>query len=64
MIRLHQFPPLWGLSSASSFCLKLETYLRMAGLDYEVAVETNPGKAPKGKLPYIEDGNRYFKDNQ
>ena len=63
MIRLHQFPPLWGLSSASSFCLKLETYLRMAGLDYEVAVETNPRKAPKGKLPYIEDGNRVVADS-
>ncbi len=63
MIRLHQFPPLWGLSSASSFCLKLETYLRMAGLDHEVAVETNPRKAPKGKLPYIEDGSTVVADS-
>ena len=63
MIRLYQFPSLWGLSTASSFCLKLETYLRMAGLDYEVAVETNPGKAPKGKLPYIEDGDTVVADS-
>ena len=53
MIQLHQFAPAWGMS-ASPFCLKLETYLRMAEIPYQVVIG-EMGKAPKGKLPYIED---------
>ena len=33
---LHQFPRGKITPSASPFCLKLETYLRMAGIQYEV----------------------------
>ena len=55
MIRLHQFAPALGLPNASPFCMKLETWLRMAGLPYEAVNDGNVFKAPKGKLPYIED---------
>ena len=34
-IKLYQFPPALGLPNASPFCMKLETYLRMAGLPFE-----------------------------
>ena len=34
MIKLYQFPPAFGLPNASPFCMKLETYLRMAGLPF------------------------------
>ncbi|MGA9469002.1 MAG: glutathione S-transferase family protein [Candidatus Macondimonas sp.] len=54
MIRLYQFPPAYGLPNASPFCMKLETWLRMTGLPYQ-ALLGDPRKAPKGKLPYIED---------
>lgn len=63
MIRLYQFAPAWGLSSPSSFCLKVETYLRMVELDFTVEV-TNPFKAPKGKLPFIRDGDMTVADSQ
>ncbi len=63
MIRLYQFPPAWGLPSASPFCLKLETYLRMAGIDYWSIIEADPRKAPLGKLPYIEDQDRVIADS-
>lgn len=63
MIRLHQFYPVWTLTTASSFCLKLETYLRMVGHPYEVVVEMDPRKAPLGKLPYIEDGGQTLVDS-
>jgi len=63
VITLHQFMPVWGLPNASSFCLKVETYLRMAGLPYQTAVVFNPAKAPKGKLPYITDGVRTVADS-
>jgi glutathione S-transferase len=62
MIKLYQFAPSWGMS-ASPFCLKLETYLRMTGLPYEIAIAENPGKAPKGKLPYIEDNGKIVADS-
>ena len=56
MIKLYQFAPAFGLPNASPFCMKVETYLRMAGLPHELV---NDGlrvmKAPKGKLPFIDD---------
>jgi glutathione S-transferase len=63
MIKLHQFPPVWGLPNASPFCLKVETYLRMAGLPFETVVAVNPARAPKGKLPYIVDNGKTVADS-
>jgi glutathione S-transferase len=54
MIKLHQFPPVFG-RNVSPFTLKLETWLRLAGLPYEVVPTRNPGRGPKGKLPFIVD---------
>jgi glutathione S-transferase len=61
MIQLHQFAPAWGMS-VSPFCLKLETYLRMAAIPYEVVIG-DLGKAPKGKLPYINDNGQEIADS-
>lgn len=55
MIKLHQFAPAFGLPNASPFCLKVETWLRLAGLPYELDNRGDVFKAPKGKLPWIED---------
>ncbi len=58
MITLFQPPPAWGLPSMSPFCVKLETYLRMAKFEYKGAAG-NPMVAPKGKIPFVEiDGQR------
>ena len=60
MITLCQFHRIWNLPNASPFCMKVETYLRMAGLAYEIKPINNPQSAPKGKLPYIQiDGVNY-----
>lgn len=64
MITLYQFHPVWGLPSASPFCMKLETYLRMTKLMYEVKYIADPQKAPKGKLPFIRVGNETFTDSE
>ncbi len=63
MIRLHQFPRCFGLPNASPFCMKVETYLRLAGVDHEIVVMADPRKAPKGKGPYITDGERTIADS-
>ena len=54
MIKLYQYPPSWGMN-VSPFTLKLETWLKLSQLDYQIVVSRNPGSAPKGKLPFIED---------
>lgn len=60
MITLYQFYRVWGLPNASAFCMKLETYLRMAKIPYENKFVNNPHKSPKRKLPYIKlDGVLY-----
>ncbi len=62
MITLHQFPPALGLPNASPFCLKLELYLRMAGLAYRNRYTLDLHRAPKGKLPWIDDDGTVMAD--
>lgn len=62
MIRLFQFAPAFGLPNASPFCMKMETYLRMAALPFELVNSGNVMKAPKHKLPYIDDGGTVVAD--
>lgn len=64
MIELYQFSPMWGLPNFSPFCLKLETWLRMANLPYQAPQCGIPlGKAPKHKLPYIVDRGQSIGDS-
>ncbi|MDE2371374.1 MAG: glutathione S-transferase family protein [Burkholderiales bacterium] len=63
MIVLHQFAPAFGLPNASPFCMKVETYLRMAGLPYELDNHANPMRAPMGKLPTISDDGTLVADS-
>lgn len=60
MIRVFVFKPLLaGTPNPGPFCVKLETALRLAGVDYETCYESRPDKGPKGKIPFIEmDGER------
>jgi glutathione S-transferase len=62
MIKLYQFARTWGIPNLSHFCCKLETYLRLTKIPYEM-VESIPPKAPKGKLPFIEDGDKKIADS-
>jgi glutathione S-transferase len=62
VIKLYQFAPAFGLPNASPFCMKMETYLRMAGLPFELVNSGDVMKAPKRKLPYIDDGGTIVAD--
>jgi glutathione S-transferase len=59
MIRLVQTLGAWGLPNISPPCMKLETWLRISGVPYQVA-PLDMANAPKGKIPYIidQDGSR------
>ncbi|MDT4289971.1 glutathione S-transferase family protein [Methylomonas sp. MO1] len=63
MITLYQFPRAWNIPNPGQFCVKLETYLRMAGIEYRIA-ETLPLYAPLGKLPFIEDNGYKLADSR
>ena len=62
VIKLIQFSPAFGLPNASPFCMKMETYLRMAALPFELVNRGDVMKAPKRKLPYIDDGGTIVAD--
>jgi glutathione S-transferase len=64
MITVYKFGQIGDVSDPSPFCVKVEAYLRIAGLPYT----TNSGalylrKSPKGKLPYITDGDKIIADS-
>lgn len=54
-VKLFQFPRMFAIPNLSPFCCKLETWLRIAQIPYEVVDTPDPRKGPKGKLPFIED---------
>jgi glutathione S-transferase len=62
MITLYTFGPYFGLPDASPFVIKAMLLLKLAGLAYS---EDRGGyrKAPKGKLPYINDDDVIVADS-
>lgn len=54
MLKIYGFGAAPGLPDVSPYVTKAMTLLKMAGVDYVVET-TSPGRAPKGKLPYIDD---------
>ena len=64
MITLHGFGPAMGLPEISPFVTKAHILLRMAGIRYETSASpAGLFKAPKGKLPYIRDGEAVVSDS-
>jgi len=62
-IVVHQLPGAWGLPSISPFCLKLDAYLRIAGIPFQTVVDATPFRGPKGKLPWIEHEGKKIGDS-
>lgn len=63
MLTLFQFAPAFNVPNISPYCLKVETYLRMAGLEYRVKTLADPRKAPRGKLPFIKLEDQVITDS-
>lgn len=61
-IKVFQFPRMFEVPNLSPFCAKLETWLRIAAIPYEVVDTPDPRKGPRGQLPYIEDGGTIVAD--
>jgi len=62
ILKLYQPTRAFGLPNPSAFCVKLETYLRMAEIPYAI-VASDPREAPKGKVPWIDDGEWVIGDS-
>ncbi len=64
MILLHQFKPGLNIPNLSNFCMKVETYLKMADLPYRAVNDNNWSMTPTRKLPCIEDNGTVVYDSQ
>ena len=63
MITLIKFGPNFGLPDPSPFVLKLETYLRMAQIEFETR-RGDVRKTPKGKLPCLDIDGEVIGDSE
>ena len=64
MIEFYKFAPQFGLRDASPYCLKLATYLRLAGVPHETHEIMDPSEGPKQKLPFIRDEGEPIGDSE
>jgi glutathione S-transferase len=62
MITLHGFGPMFGLADPSPFVMKVMALLEIAGLPYEFK-SADPRKGPKGKIPWLVDGDNVVADS-
>jgi len=62
MITLYTFGPYFGLPDGSPFVIKVMLLLKFAGLEYGED-RGGYGKAPKGKLPYLDDDGLIVADS-
>ena len=62
MITLYTFGPAFGLPNPSPFVMKAQMLLKIAKVGYE---ENTKGffRAPKGKLPFIDDNGTIVADS-
>ena len=64
MIKLYGFGPRFGVVDASPFVVKVDLFMRMAGIEFESENDfNNLKKSPKGKLPFIEDNGKKVGDS-
>ncbi len=54
----------FGLRNVSPFCLKLEMLLTALDIPFDVEEETDPRKAPKGKLPFLKVDGQLLPDSE
>ncbi len=65
MITLHGFGENLGVKDPSPMVLKVDAYMRMAGINFSTNNHPNNlQKAPKGKLPFIVDDGKTIADSQ
>lgn len=64
MIKLYVLPPAFGLRNTGPFCFKSELALLHLKQEFEMVLSADPRSAPKGKLPYLDDGGTVIADSE
>ncbi len=64
MLKLVVLPSAFGVRNVSPFCLKTEMLLTALGLPFDMEELQDPRKAPKGKLPFLLDGDTCVADSE
>lgn len=64
MIKLYGFGNAFGVLDASPFVVKVDLFMKMAGIESEYIGDVNAiKKSPKSKLPYIDDNGEKVGDS-
>lgn len=64
MIHLYQWPRGRKIPNLGPFCMKLEAYLRISGLEHRVTATTSLSKSPKRTMPFAEIDGQLISDSQ
>jgi glutathione S-transferase len=62
-VTVYQFPAIDGVQ-IGPFCLKLTTWLQIAGIPFTTSSNLRSDKAPKGKMPYAKINDDFVADSQ
>ena len=63
MVVLYLYPKMFGLPDNNPFGLKVETFLRLAKVDFEPRNILDTKDAPRGQLPYIDDNGKIITES-
>jgi len=64
MIKLYSFGTAFNLADPSPFVVKVDLHLRVNNIEFEsISNVNNLQKAPKGKLPFIDDNGTIISDS-
>lgn len=65
MIKLYGFGAAFNVGDPSPFVLKLMAFMKLANIPYDyIGDSANLQKAPRGKLPFIEDKGNIIPDSE
>jgi glutathione S-transferase len=63
MLKLYSYPELFGVADNNPFGLKVFAFLRLVGLPFRHEHIFDAKDAPRGQLPYIDDGGEHVGDS-
>jgi len=63
MIKLCQFRAPRFFPNLSPYCVKIESFLKLHHIPYEIEIIPGAHRAPRGKLPFIKDDERVISDS-